>query len=310
MLYFFILLCVGLLVVIVIQHFNNKKLLQDLNYITDKINAIAQSDNRENIKVFTDEKSLQLLLQSLNKLLEQKHKGFTESIQYQDAMRKMLSNISHDMKTPLTLICGYLETILLNHPIEDEQTRTLLKQTYDKSNELVYLINTFFDLAKLESDDTEIPLSRINLTELTRATLLDYYDSFTKCNLKLQLNLESKDIYILGHTDSLKRILENLLSNALRYGSDGGIIGLTLQLYQNKVHWIVWDNGKGIEEKYHDLVFERLYTLEDSRNKNYQGSGIGLTITKRLIEKMNGTLNLKSEPNIKTVFTMTFHNLL
>jgi signal transduction histidine kinase len=103
--------------------------------------------------------------------------------------------------------------------------------------------------------------------------------------------------------------LSNLISNAIAYGDAGGVLGLKLYHDETKVYIEVWDRGKGISEAHQDKVFERLYTLEDSRNRSYQGSGLGLTITKRLTEQMNGTITLVSQPYVRTVFTLSFRRL-
>lgn len=108
----------------------------------------------------------------------------------------------------------------------------------------------------------------------------------------------------MAHEEALDRILNNLLSNAVRHGGDGKVIGLGLREDERFVYVDVWDKGKGIREAHTDRVFERLYTLEDSRNRDYQGSGLGLTITKRLAEKMGGDILLDSRPHEKTTFTV------
>ena len=98
--------------------------------------------------------------------------------------------------------------------------------------------------------------------------------------------------------------LNNLSSNALQYGSDGKVIGLELRSTNETVYIDVFDRGKGILEDSKDRVFERLYTMEDSRNNLYQGSGLGLTISKRLVEQLGGKISLESRPYQKTTFTV------
>ncbi|MNE47394.1 Signal-transduction histidine kinase senX3 [compost metagenome] len=114
---------------------------------------------------------------------------------------------------------------------------------------------------------------------------------------------------MMGNVEALDRVLGNLLSNAISYGDAGGVLGLRLYSQSDKVCIEVWDKGKGIAEDHQDKIFERLYTLEDSRNRVYQGSGLGLTITKRLTEQMNGTIKLTSKPYIRTAFTLSFRRL-
>ena len=110
-------------------------------------------------------------------------------------------------------------------------------------------------------------------------------------------------IYAFGNLEALDRIMNNLISNAIKYGNDGKYIGLNLSCDDNFTYVEIWDKGKGIDETNIEKVFERMYTLEDSRNKLYQGSGLGLTITKNLVNKLGGEIFLESTPYEKTSFT-------
>lgn len=175
-----------------------------------------------------------------------------------------------------------------------------------KTLEIIQFMNAFFDLAKLESGDKQIQLTKINMIEVCKQNILSFYDFVEANGLEVDLQLPEEPVYVLGNKEALDRILHNLLSNAIRYGGDGNVVGLALFYDDKQVYVEVWDKGKGIAEQEQDQVFERMFTLEESRNKAFQGSGLGLTITKRLVEKMNGKIHLHSIPNEKTTFTITF----
>lgn len=102
----------------------------------------------------------------------------------------------------------------------------------------------------------------------------------------------------------MQRILFNLLSNAVRYGSEGKYLGIFLRQDKNSVYIDITDKGNGIEKQFADRVFERLYTMEDSRNRKIQGNGLGLTIAKNLAVQLGGDLYLESTPHLKTTFTV------
>nr|WP_243177008.1 ATP-binding protein [Clostridium estertheticum] len=214
----------------------------------------------------------------------------------------MLSNISHDLKTPLTVVLGYIETIKLDNDISKDERDLLLSNVYTKALEVIGLINEFFDLAKLESGDKDITISRVNINEICRKSLLEFYENLTSKGYEVSIDIPSINIYVLGNLDAIHRIMNNLISNAIKYGSDGKYLGLKLTYDDNCSYVEICDKGKGIEEINVDRVFERMYTLEDSRNKLYQGSGLGLTITKRLVEKLGGKISLESKPYEKTSF--------
>ena len=120
----------------------------------------------------------------------------------------------------------------------------------------------------------------------------------------MDIMIPEQHIFVQGDEDSVNRILGNLLSNAIRYGSDGKYIGLFLREELDFVYIDVVDKGKGIEPQFAASVFERLYTMEDSRNRSIQGNGLGLTIARNLARQMGGDLLLQSEPGVRTVFTV------
>jgi signal transduction histidine kinase len=225
-------------------------------------------------------------------------------------MKTMLSNASHDLKTPLTVITGYVEALMQDDMIPMDERIKLLERVHDKSKELNGLINQFFDLAKLEADDVQIKLAPLDINEVCRQNILGFYHTISDLHLELDIKLLDQKTMIMGNEHSLNRILNNLISNAIKYGGDGKIIGILLEEDAAYIYIHIWDKGKGIPEQFIEAIFERLYTLEDSRNKNYQGSGLGLTITERLTCKMNGLISVESNPGIKTTFTLKFEKLV
>ncbi|QLY82357.1 sensor histidine kinase [Clostridium intestinale] len=290
--------------IILFQYFSQRARSENLAYINGKLKQILNDNNEEKVLVVTDDKGLKDLLLEINKLLENNQKVLAEYRKKEDSMRKMLSNISHDLKTPLTVVLGYIETINLDKDMNNDEKEVLLQKVQDKTIEVIDLINKFFDLAKLESGDKDISMTRININEVCRKNILNFYDILNSKGFEVDINIPKKDLYVFGNEEALDRILNNLISNAVKYGIDGNFIGLSIEENEKFIYIHVIDKGKGIEEDKIDKVFERMYTLEDSRNRFFQGSGLGLTITKRLVEKMNGEIFLKSSPNKKTMFTV------
>lgn len=299
-----------LIFIICFQYKSQKDRSTNLKYIHEKLESIIENNTSEKLMIFTDDRELIPILNSINKLLKQNQKTLADYSGAETAMRKMLSNISHDLKTPLTVILGYIETIILDSEIDKNELNSLLSKVQDKSKEVMNLINKFFDLAKLESGDKEIPLAKININEICRKNILSFYDMLTNQNFQVDINIPEDNIYSMANEEALKRIMDNLISNAIKYGDDGKYLSIDLQCDENYVYIKISDKGKGISEIDKDRVFERMYTLEDSRNKKYQGSGLGLTITKRLVEKLGGEIHIESKPYEKTSFTVKLKRLI
>lgn len=300
----FLLVIIAILITIIYLQYKSKRIRnKNLVYIHQKLSSIMANENSEKLLVFTDDKYLKQILIEINRFLNYNQKTTANYMKTEGSMKKMLSNISHDLKTPLTVILGYIETLQIDKTLSSEEKGVLLSKVQNKTIELINLINKFFNLSKLESGDKDISITRVNMNEICRKNILSFYEILTNKGFNVDINIPQNSFYALGNEEALDRILNNLISNAIKYGYEGKIVGLDLKADDKFVYVDIWDRGKGINEFDKDRVFERLYTLEDSRNKLYQGSGLGLTITKRLVEKLGGEISLLSIPYEKTIFS-------
>ena len=302
---FFLCICIAVLICIVVyQQFVFRRGIQkQLKEISQKLEKIQDTDSDENIMMFTDEQALMELLVQINRLLENQRKMKVDYRRSQISAKKMLSNISHDIKTPMTVILGYLEIMRINGDKEDE----MLLKVEQKAKRVMELINQFFTLAKLEAGDMELEISRINICEVCRENNLDFYELLKQKEFQVEVKIPEEAVFIMGNKEALHRILYNLISNVIRYGLDGRYLGLVLRSVKNDVYIDVIDKGKGIEKEFAGNVFERLFTMEDSRNRRIQGNGLGLTIAQTLAQQLGGEIVLESEPNVKTTFTVKLH---
>lgn len=297
---FFLSACIVVLICIVLyQQFAFRTGTQiKLKKISQKLEEIQDTDSDENVMVFTDNKVLMDLVAQINRLLENQRKVKVDYRRSEISSKKMLSNISHDIKTPMTVILGYLEIMRLNSSGENE----MLLKVEQKAQRVMELINQFFTLAKLEAGDTEIEISKIDVCEACRENVLDFYELLTQKEFQVQVDIPEEAVFVRGNKDALQRILFNLISNVVRYGSDGKYIGMFLRSDEKYIYIDVVD--KGIERGFAQNVFERLFTMEDSRNREIQGNGLGLTIAQNLAHQLGGKITLESEPNVKTTFTV------
>lgn len=299
---FFLSACIVVLICIVLyQQFAFRTGTQiKLKKISQKLEEIQDTDSDENVMVFTDNKVLMDLVAQINRLLENQRKVKVDYRRSEISSKKMLSNISHDIKTPMTVILGYLEIMRLNSSGENE----MLLKVEQKAQRVMELINQFFTLAKLEAGDTEIEISKIDVCEACRENVLDFYELLTQKEFQVQVDIPEEAVFVRGNKDALQRILFNLISNVVRYGSDGKYIGMFLRSDEKYIYIDVVDKGKGIERGFAQNVFEKLFTMEDSRNREIQGNGLGLTIAQNLAHQLGGKITLESEPNVKTTFTV------
>lgn len=299
---FFLLICIVILLITVLyQQFAFRTGIQKkIQKISEKLKEITDTNSSERVMVFTENKELMELAAQINRLLENHLKVKADCCRSEIASKKMLSNISHDIKTPMTVILGYLEIMRTNGTSTDE----MLGKIGQKAKNVMELINQFFTLAKLESGDMDIELSRIDVCEVCRESILDFYGILTNKNFQVDIDIPETSVYVHGNKEAIQRILFNLISNVIRYGADGKYLGISLRTDKNAVFIDVIDRGKGIDKNFAASVFDRLFTMEDSRNRNIQGNGLGLTISKNLALQLGGDIILDSTPNVKTIFSV------
>ena len=153
----------------------------------------------------------------------------------------------------------------------------------------------------------DLELSRIDACELCRGSVLDFYEILTGHDFQVDIRLPEGAVWVQGNKEALGRILSNLISNVIRYGADGKYLAVALRADEKTVCIDVTDRGKGIEHSFADRVFDRLFTMEDSRSRSIQGNGLGLTIAKNLARQMGGDLTLDSIPRVSTTFTVALN---
>jgi len=261
--FFYLLLVIAVLMFVVLyQRFAFRRGIQTkLIQISRKLEEILKSDSDEKVMVFTDEPALMELIGGINRLLLDRQKVKAEFKRGEIASKKMLANISHDIKTHLTVILGYLEIMRLTGA-DDE----MLRKVEAKAKQVVDLINQFFTLAKLEAGDANITLSRINVSEICRESALGFYEILSQKDFEVELSIPERVVYAQGERDALQRILYNLLSNAVRYGSDGKYLGIFNLLYpadpeilrhcKHEFYCTVCrDGGKTLESGHYYFIF-------------------------------------------------------
>lgn len=276
------------------------KIEKTLKEISTTINHIVIYNTNEKVMSFSGNKYVIELMSNINIILNEHQKVKADYRRSELSSKRMLSNISHDLKTPLTVILGYSEMLMLS----DFSKNDTVKKIHEKTTEVINLINKFFTLSKIESGDMQLTIGKINLSELCRKVAIDFYPMLTEKNFTVNIQIPEQSIIVSGNDDAISRILNNLISNAIRYGNEGKYLGIKLSTDTNFAFIEVTDKGKGIDKKDIVNVFDRLYTLDDSRNPNLGGNGLGLAIAKSLAEKQNGSLELKSQPYEETIFTL------
>lgn len=300
MIYCFLIIIIFILIAIIV--FQNIKISKISNSLTE----IITGNFNERIKFHDYNKSVKNLIINLNRLIDKFQEIVSVKKQYEDDRKKMISNISHDLRTPLTSMLGYVEMLQTDNSLSSNEKKEYLDVIDNKGEVLRRLIDEFFNLSKIDSNDIKFEVKKIDIAEITRQCLLSFLKDFDAREITPIIEIPEKKVYIDADEKSINRILQNIISNSLKYGSSGKVIGINLKENKDNVTIEIWDKGKGIKKEDLPYIFERLYTGEKSRNNHLKGNGIGLTIVKKLVEKHNGKIEVESLPYKKTVFKITF----
>lgn len=279
---------------------------KDLKAVTFEVKNSHEHPNRT-LTYGSSNKNIQELLNSLNIFVDDHRQFQKEFNQLDSAIKNTTTNLSHDLKTPLTVISGYTEVLKSNLA---ELDKGEISQKLDKigrqADKLTKTINGYFDLNKLQAGEMKLTTEKLDLVELLREEILSYYEKIDSLQLELVLELPEETIFVLGDKLAFHRIFGNLISNAIKYGEAGHYLSIKVWQTTEQVLVEVMDKGKGIMEENQEKIFERMITLEDATDKNYSGSGLGLAITKKLVESMQGKITVYSQPYVRTSFTVKF----
>jgi len=228
-----------------------------------------------------------------------------QALKQTDATRReMVANVSHDLRTPLASLQGYLETILMKgESISREEQTQYIEIAAKHSRHLGKLIEELFELAKLDALNILVHCERVSMTELAQDVVQKFSLAADKKDITLQAHFERNVPYVSADIGLIVRALENLVENALRHTPHGGAITLTLIPGTDNITIRVSDTGCGIPETELPKIFDRFYRLEKSRQTDHGGAGLGLAITRRIVELHGSTINAVSKVNVGTTFS-------
>ena len=212
-----------------------------------------------------------------------------------DNMRKeFVANVSHELKTPITTIKSYTET-LMESDVDRDTSERFLNVIDSECDRMTRLVRDLLQLSNLDYQKTNWKKTRISLGEILKDIALKLDLAFKEKNQKLDIKLEEDLPNIVADKDGIERVILNILSNAIKYTQEYGEIYVLGYKEQDNVVIKIKDNGLGISEQDQERIFERFYRVEKGRSRELGGTGLGLSIAKEIIEAHNGMLSLKSE---------------
>ena len=290
-----------LLVLYFKEHNKIKKIESDYKYINARLLDIINNSENNYILIPSDIKVVKETAKGINNLLEKFNDSQIDYNRNQKVILQIFTNISHDLRTPITVLKGYIEMLYLQSQKEDlpPAIHATIEKMQRNSQELVHSVNNLFNLAKIQSGDMVFHIQKVNLTQVCHEIILEFYTILEEEKFHVEVNIENKPLYANVDIEAVGRILKNLIDNAIKYGNAGKFLGISLYKKDNHIYIEVEDHGAGISEKDKIHIFTRAYTADRKK-----GNGLGLAISQELANSMGGSISVVSIPQEKTVFTI------
>lgn len=217
---------------------------------------------------------------------------------------EFVANVSHELKTPITSVKGFAETLLSGDVPDEETAKQFLQIIYDESERLNRLITDLLELSKIEKQAMPLKITEVNVNEVIERSTQTISKFARDKNLTLHLPDSEHPVFVEADVDRLGQIVLNLVANAVNYTSDNGDIYIDAEERSSKVVISVKDTGMGIPEEALDRLFERFYRVDKARSRHSGGTGLGLAIVKHLVESHDGKIYVNSQEGIGTTFTV------
>lgn len=272
----------------------SKQVTQPLIKIKQMTEQIAKGNYQVQLPVKGKDEITDLTL-AINSMSKELHR-------YDTSRNKFLSNISHELKTPLMYIKGYADLLNQERISDPQEINDVTKIISDEITRVNHLVKDLFDLARYRDGHIELKMREINVVPYLKEIVDMMRGQIEKKNIKIEYIHESNEILALFDPERLEQVLINLLDNARTYTKENGIIKVIVSSNEKRVIIHVQDNGIGIPVDEIDYIWERFYRVEKSRSRNYGGTGLGLAISKEIIELHGGTITVESQEGKGSAF--------
>ena len=278
-----------------------RRVKKQISEISDALEDIKNGNGNRRILAETHE-LVAPLAYAINDIILSYEKRLSAYHQTDETNRQLMTSLSHDVRTPLTTLIGYLDAAhkgIVDGKERDDYIETARRKAHD----LKEYIDVLFDWFRLGSNEFSMNIAEIDLTELTRNILIDWIPIFEDTQVDFTIDIPEQPFRVQIDPDGYMRILNNLIQNVISH-SHADKIEIALSEQNRNIKILLSDNGIGIGKEDLKHIFDRLYKCDKGRSE--KGSGLGLSIVHELVEKLNGTITADSTPGKGTIFTLFF----
>lgn len=276
------------LVLLIIAAFSSIRLFyveRQIKNLTEQLTDIHKNNIDKKLTIGLLNKNIEVLAGKINEVIQSKKQSEANKVKLEKHLRQTIANMSHDLRTPLTSIIGYIQFLKFDD-IAAAEKKEYLSIALDRALALESLLNDFYELSLIESLDYELNLQKLNINKILQEVVLGKYADFMNLNIEPKLDIPKENVYIIADEKSLNRVIENLLGNSVKYAKD--TVSIYLKVEKNKVLLKISNTVENLSSSDIEHIFDRFYMADKTRSS--KGTGLGLAIAKSLVEKMNGSI--------------------
>lgn len=274
---------------------------QQINYLLSQIELLEQEDTNYRLSSYCRVGKTERLICEINRVIQLDRDRMMTLKKGNRSYRESIISISHDIRTPLTSAKGYIQMLLKEKKPDAEKQRAYMENIERRIDDVTDMLTQLFEYARIEADEIAFDMERINLCNLMADALSMFYEDFAEAGCEPVIAISETPCYIYADRHGMKRVLENLIKNALVHGA--GDYMFSLEKRGNAVEIAVSNRTDSIEEEDMERIFDRFYTTDQSRTR--KTTGLGLAIVKRFTQKMGGSVAAELREGIFTV-TLSF----
>ena len=287
---------IGILIFSVSFALMQHRQVQYMQKLSIAMHKISNGDLTTTVDIEGDNELSQMAME-LNQMAEQVRSLMEREREAERTKNDLITNVAHDLRTPLTSIIGYLELLSSNRPLDEEMRKKYLSIAYQKSCHLQVLIEDLFGFTSLGYGKITAKMTELDIVNLLAQLLDEFYPIFEQNHLEYSYNTNVSSKIIVGDGTLLARLFDNLLNNAVKYGNDGKMINVILNAEETAVTIQVINFGSIIPANELNTIFEKFYRMEQSRSTQTGGTGLGLAIAKNIVDVHNGSITAESSLN-------------
>lgn len=278
----------------------SQRSIRYLEEITENLNQVAKGDFDIKIPVRSNDE-LGVLADNINLMTSQLKESIEEELKAERAKTELITSVSHDLRTPLTSILGYLQLVVNDQYRDEVALRYYIDIAYSKSKRLKELIDELFEYTRVNYSGVKINFEKIDMVELLQQLTEEFVPLFNEASMACRLKTSQREVYVQADANMLVRVFENLIANAIRYGREGKYLDIRLRESNDEVSISFINYGEPIPAKDIPHLFDRFYRVEKSRSHEQGGAGLGLAIAKTIVELHGGKIEANSDSN-ETIF--------